>query len=316
MSNFTDIEFLEIDSKVDLLADGVAAMLNFKYPAVTVINVQKKNPNDVGTPFAKLKYRVYKDDLVSNISTVQINLSTNPGSPNGENYEDDVNQNEVLNLESFIDINQSSDRILIRDFDLFAGKLSLDGTQLLYPNDEIVKYDFYRLKFETYSGTGEPYQKIYFSAANESVTSGVINYIAFNILGLAEYKNESYTTELNEGVISRFLISKLTNGRINKKALFSIEINLDEATAWPEGNNNEIVISANGFNKRYTENISEEFEILIDDRGNSGLQADISFVQDNLADITGTLEIKLLKIDNDEDLVSPTENTININFTT
>ena len=120
MSDFTDIEFLEIGSKINLLANGIPAVINTKYPSSTIISVGKKNLTDVGIPFETLKYRVYKNQTVSNTSTIQVNLLTNTGAPVGENFEGVLNQNEVYDLKDFITINESSDRILIRSFDFFS----------------------------------------------------------------------------------------------------------------------------------------------------------------------------------------------------
>ena len=326
MNNYTHIKFTKIGSKVNLLVNGVAAVVNQKYlvnassgselkqQISTTFSINKKNSSDVGTPYDTLKYKAYKGDLESNEATIQVDLLTKTDLPAGSTSTVSIPQNSNINLSSYISINSSSDRIIIENYDYNSGQLTLNS-QVVNPGSIIMKEDIQNLIFKSFSGTGIPYQKIIYRAAN-SITQAVnSNTIQLNIAGNASLLLTSYTVEQIESVLERFLSAKISNGRINKKAKFSININLDAEKAWPIGNKNEIILASNNFNKRYTSNINEEIEVSIDQYGESDIQMNMTFIQPDISDITGNIEIKLLSVDGDSSIVT-SNNTININFTT
>lgn len=329
MSDYTHIKFTKIGSKVNLLVNGAAAVINQKYTAASTFSINKKNSSDVGTPYDTLRYKAYKGDLESNEATIQVDLLTNTGLPTGSTSTVSIPQNSNINLSSYISINSSSDRIIIENYDYNSGQLTLNGN-VVNPGSVIMKEDIQNLIFKSFSGTGIPYQKIIYRAAN-SVTQAInFNTIQFNITGNASLLLSSYTVEQIESVLERFLSAKISNGRINKKAKLSVNINLDAAKAWPSRawlsgawlsrawpsrNNNEIILTSNDFNKRYTSNTTEEIEVSIDQYGESDIQMNMTFIQPDISDITGNIEIKLLSVDGDSSIVT-SNNTININFTT
>lgn len=314
MSDYTHIKFTKIGSKVNLLVNGAAAVINQKYAAASTFSINKKNSSDVGTPYDTLRYKAYKGDLESNEATIQVDLLTNTGLPTASTSTVSIPQNSNINLSSYISINSSSDRIIIENYDYNSGQLTLNG-KVVNPGSVIMKEDIQNLIFKSFSGTGIPYQKIIYRAAN-SVTQAInFNTIQLNIAGSASLLLSSYTVEQIENVLERFLSAKISNGRINKKAKLSVNINLDTTKAWPAGNKNEIILTSNDFNKRYTSNITEEIEVSINQYGESDIQLNMTFIQPDISDITGNIEIKLLSVDGDSSIVT-LSNTININFTT
>lgn len=314
MSNFTHISFSQIGSKINLLYNGAAVVLNTKYASGGTFSIEKKNINDVGSPFETIKYKAYKNDLESNEAVIQINLLGIPGAPLSANITIEIENNSTVNLIDHIPLNSSADRIIIEDFNQEIGELKKND-ELLYPGSTVMKYDFPLLKFYSSGGIGTPYQEIKYKAANSSMVSVSQYTLTMNITGVASYILDDYTVEIVNDAVERNMTSTVINAKPNKPVQLKVTIDLDEIAAWPPEENNEIILSSNLFSKRYTGNVTDDIiDLTADENGQIILSGDMNFIQDNTGDIPGNLIIELISVDGDAVLVSPTENTININF--
>lgn len=312
MPSYTDIEFLKIGPKINVLVDGSVAAENTKYPKDSTFKIQKKNASDIGEPFEVIKYKAYNGSIESNVGTIQVSIIPDKtNAPSGNNLEEEIMTEMIYDLGNKINLNSSSDRIKIVSFFQNSGRIML-GTYIVSPGDYIMKYDFSNLKFISYTGTGTPYQEFRYKAANISEESSEENYIKLNINGLGGVFQNSYTGYQDGEFYKRMMSISAENLRINKKAKIKIEI--ESSNAWIAGTENQILFDSEGLNKIYTGNVSEELEFTANEYGVVTMLFNIVFKQLDINAIDGYLKVTLISVDGQEELVTPSLSEIILDF--
>lgn len=303
MPDYTHIEFTKIDPLVKVLVNNVLAVPNVKYVRNSVFSIEKLNASDVGEPYANITFKAYNNEIVSNESTIRVNLLVDHSIPPGST---DLSFN-INNYDSFpvgekIVLNDGSDRIEIVSFDE-SGELLL-GSTIVSKGSVIMKKDLPFLVFKSAGGSGSPYNEIKYKAARSDVKSETTNVISFEISKLASLTQLSYVASQDDLFYQRTAVLKLENLQVNKPSKIKVEINLTDA--WAPGNKNEINLDLNGSqNKIYTSNETEEIVFNAGPSGEAVLFLTAIFEQFGPVGIDGTITITLLSVNNDPLLVSP-----------
>ena len=312
MPDYTHIEFTKIDPSVKLLADNVLAVPNIKYARDSVFSIEKLNASDVGEPYANITFKVYNGEIVSNESTIRVNLRVDYNIlPGATDLSFDIDNNVSFSIGEEIVLNDGSDRIEIISLNE-SGDLLL-GADVIDKGSVIMKRQLSSLVFKSATGSGSPYNEIKYKAARSDLKSTTTNTISFNISKLASVKQLSYVASQNDSFYNRTAVLKLENLQVNKPAKIKVEINL--TNAWEPGNKNEINLDLNGYlNKIYTSNQTEEIEFNAGSNGEASLLLTAMFEQIGPVGIDGTIKITLLSVNNNPLLVS-SENEVTLTMT-
>ena len=312
MPDYTHIEFTKIDPLVKVLVDNVLAVPNIKYVRDSVFSIEKLNASDVGEPYANITFKVYNGEVVSNESTIRVNLLVDYSIlPGATDLSFDINNHVSFQIGNNIVLNDGSDRVEIISFGE-SGELFL-GSNILSKGSVIMKKDLSYLVFKSAGGSGSPYNEIKYKAARSGLKSETVNTISFDISELASLVQISYVASQDDLFYKRTAILRLNNLQVSKPAKIKVEIDLPEA--WPPGNQNEINLDVNGFlNKIYTSNTVEEIVFDAGPSGEAVLFLTAIFEQFGPVGITGIIKITLLSV-NDDPLLVSTENEVVLTMT-
>lgn len=309
----THFRFTDLGERAITKVNGVVASIGIWYNQGLPITSHKANNAHFGEPYDKIKYQVTDGTLTSNEATVNVNFPPNKLlAPTSSDVIVSMLNSATLNVGALITYNAAVDRIKIISFDNAVGELEFFGSAT-YNNKVIMQYELDELKFNSLTGFGSPYQKIYFKVGNADGFSATTYSVTINIIGEASllnlFRNDSTPAEdLVNGYKGTEVTLRVSNGYVNGTAKVRMDINLD-AAAWPPLTSNQAFLSYNGGNFDTNENGINEFDIALNAIGETDLIFTIGISLDDIP-VTGTITFTLLEINGDAGLVSATDEQI------
>ena len=308
---YTHFKIKEKGNRVIVKINGSIAVLNQWYLSSDVITVEKQDLNHYAEPYDFFKIKVKNSENESKENNVIVNFPPNKNILIVSIPEEfSMNNNEVINLFSHIQYNAAVDRIRFIDFDNIGefknGNNDIEKLKTYY------QYDFSQISFKASEGNGNPYQTIKYQLGNLNGWDEITE-LKINVNGLASLIKTNEETDTESNFILRETFFKISNGYINKKAKFSINVNLS-SSFWAGISENKISLFSNELNENYTENGTYEKILNLDNQGALSFIIE-TIIENSTLPVTGNIIINLLEINEDPSLVSSVNSeTITFNF--
>ena len=308
---YTHFKITEKGSRVIVKVNNSIAVLNQWYLSSDVITVEKQDLNHYAEPYDFFKIKVKNSENESKENNVIVNFPPNKNILIVSIPEEfSMNNNEVINLFSHIQYNAAVDRIRFIDFDNIGefknGNNDIEKLKTYY------QYDFSQISFKASEGNGNPYQTIKYQLGNLNGWDEITE-LKINVNGLASLIKTNEETDMESNFILRETFFKISNGYINKKAKFSINVNLS-SSFWAGISENKISLFSNELNENYTENGTYEKILNLDNQGALSFIIE-TIIENSTLPVTGNIIINLLEINEDPSLVSSVNSeTITFNF--
>ena len=308
---YTHFKITEKGPRVIVKVNGSIAVLNQWYLFSDILSVEKQNPNHYAEPYDYLKIKVKNSENESKENNVIVNFPPNKNILIVSIPEEfSMNNNEVINLFSHIQYNAAVDRIRFIDFDNIGefknGNNDIEKLKTYY------QYDFSQISFKASEGNGNPYQTIKYQLGNLNGWDEITE-LKINVNGLASLIKTNEETDTESNFILRETFFKISNGYINKKAKFSINVNLS-SSFWAGISENKISLFSNELNENYTENGTYEKILNLDNQGALSFIIE-TIIENSTLPVTGNITVNLLEINDDPLLVSSVNSeTITFNF--
>ena len=308
---YTHFKITEKGSRVIVKVNNSIAVLNQWYLSSDVITVEKQDNNHYSEPYDFFKIKVKNSENESKENNIIVNFPPNKNILIVSIPEEfSMNNNEVINLFSHIQYNAAVDRIRFIDFDNIGefknGNNDIEKLKTYY------QYDFSQISFKASEGNGNPYQTIKYQLGNLNGWDEITE-LKINVNGLASLIKTNEETDMESNFILRETFFKISNGYINKKAKFSINVNLS-SSFWAGISENKISLFSNELNENYTENGTYEKILNLDNQGALSFIIE-TIIENSTLPVTGNIIINLLEINEDPSLVSSVNSeTITFNF--
>lgn len=308
---YTHFKITEKGSRVIVKVNNSIAVLNQWYLSSDVITVEKQDNNHYSEPYDFFKIKVKNSENESKENNIIVNFPPNKNILIVSIPEEfSMNNNEVINLFSHIQYNAAVDRIRFIDFDNIGefknGNNDIEKLKTYY------QYDFSQISFKASEGNGNPYQTIKYQLGNLNGWDEITE-LKINVNGLASLIKTNEETDIETDFILRETFFKISNGYINKKAKFSINVNLS-SSFWNGISENKISLFSNELNENYTENGTYEKILNLDNQGALSFIIE-TIIENSTLPVTGNIIINLLEINDDPLLVSSVNSeTITFNF--
>ena len=308
---YTHFKITEKGSRVIVKVNNSIAVLNQWYLSSDVITVEKQDNNHYAEPYDFFKIKVKNSENESKENNIIVNFPPNKNILIVSIPEEfSMNNNEVINLFSHIQYNAAVDRIRFIDFDNIGefknGNNDIEKLKTYY------QYDFSQISFKASEGNGNPYQTIKYQLGNLNGWDEITE-LKINVNGLASLIKTNEETDTESNFILRETFFKISNGYINKKAKFSINVNLS-SSFWAGISENKISLFSNELNENYTENGTYEKILNLDNQGALSFIIE-TIIENSTLPVTGNIIINLLEINEDPSLVSSVNSeTITFNF--
>ncbi len=308
---YTHFKITEKGSRVIVKVNNSIAVLNQWYLSSDVITVEKQDNNHYSEPYDFFKIKVKNSENESKENNIIVNFPPNKNILIVSIPEEfSMNNNEVINLFSHIQYNAAVDRIRFIDFDNI-GEFK-NGNNLIEKLKTYYRYDFENIIFKTNTGNGNPYQTIKYQLGNLNEWDEITE-LKINVNGLASLIKTNEETDIETDFILRETFFKISNGYINKKAKFSINVNLS-SSFWNGISENKISLFSNELNENYTENGTYEKILNFDNQGVLIFIIE-TIIENSTLPVTGIITVNLLEINDDPLLVSSVNSeTITFNF--
>ena len=156
---YSHFQITEKGSRVIVKVNNSIAVLNQWYLSSDVITVEKQDLNHYAEPYDFFKIKVKNSENESKENNIIVNFPPNKNILIVSIPEEfSMNNNEVINLFSYIQYNAAVDRIRFIDFDNI-GEFK-NGNNLIEKLKTYYRYDFENIIFKTNTGNGNPYQTI------------------------------------------------------------------------------------------------------------------------------------------------------------
>ena len=308
---YTHFKITEKGSRVIVKVNNSIAVLNQWYLSSDVITVEKQDLNHYAEPYDFFKIKVKNSENESKENNIIVNFPPNKNILIVSIPEEfSMNNNEVINLFSHIQYNAAVDRIRFIDFDNIGefknGNNDIEKLKTYY------QYDFSQISFKASEGNGNPYQTIKYQLGNLNGWDEITE-LKINVNGLASLIKTNEETDTESNFILRETFFKISNGYINKKAKFSINVNLS-SSFWNGISENKISLFSNELNENYTENGTYEKILNLDNQGALSFIIE-TIIENSTLPVTGNITVNLLEINDDPLLVSSVNSeTITFNF--
>ena len=308
---YTHFKITEKGSRVIVKVNNSIAVLNQWYLSSDVITVEKQDNNHYSEPYDFFKIKVKNSENESKENNIIVNFPPNKNILIVSIPEEfSMNNNEVINLFSHIQYNAAVDRIRFIDFDNIGefknGNNDIEKLKTYY------QYDFSQISFKASEGNGNPYQTIKYQLGNLNGWDEITE-LKINVNGLASLIKTNEETDIETDFILRETFFKISNGYINKKAKFSINVNLS-SSFWNGISENKISLFSNELNENYTENGTYEKILNLDNQGALSFIIE-TIIENSTLPVTGIITVNLLEINDDPLLVSSVNSeTITFNF--
>ena len=308
---YTHFKITEKGSRVIVKVNNSIAVLNQWYLSSDVITVEKQDNNHYSEPYDFFKIKVKNSENESKENNIIVNFPPNKNILIVSIPEEfSMNNNEVINLFSHIQYNAAVDRIRFIDFDNIGefknGNNDIEKLKTYY------QYDFSQISFKASEGNGNPYQTIKYQLGNLNGWDEITE-LKINVNGLASLIKTNEETDTESNFILRETFFKISNGYINKKAKFSINVNLS-SSFWAGISENKISLFSNELNENYTENGTYEKILNLDNQGALSFIIE-TIIENSTLPVTGNITVNLLEINEDPSLVSSVNSeTITFNF--
>ena len=308
---YTHFKITEKGSRVIVKVNNSIAVLNQWYLFSDVITVEKQDNNHYSEPYDFFKIKVKNSENESKENNVIVNFPPNKNILIVSIPEEfSMNNDEIINLFSHIQYNAAVDRIRFIDFDNIGefknGNNDIEKLKTYY------QYDFSQISFKASEGNGNPYQTIKYQLGNLNGWDEITE-LKINVNGLASLIKTNEETDTESNFISRETFFKISNGYINKKAKFSINVNLS-SSFWAGISENKISLFSNELNENYTENGTYEKILNLDNQGALSFIIE-TIIENSTLPVTGNITVNLLEINDDPLLVSSVNSeTITFNF--
>lgn len=308
---YTHFKITEKGSRVIVKVNNSIAILNQWYLSSDVITVEKQDNNHYSEPYDFFKIKVKNSENESKENNIIVNFPPNKNILIVSIPEEfSMNNNEVINLFSHIQYNAAVDRIRFIDFDNIGefknGNNDIEKLKTYY------QYDFSQISFKASEGNGNPYQTIKYQLGNLNGWDEITE-LKINVNGLASLIKTNEETDMESNFILRETFFKISNGYINKKAKFSINVNLS-SSFWAGISENKISLFSNELNENYTENGTYEKILNLDNQGALSFIIE-TIIENSTLPVTGNITVNLLEINDDPLLVSSVNSeTITFNF--
>ena len=316
MSNYTQFKFPQLGQRAIVKINGVLALADTWYPQGAVITAERAINSHVGEPYDEIPYQVQNGGLLSNEAPIILNFPPNKNlQPVSNDVAQNIINNTIYGLESYIPYNTAVDRLRIVSYD-DTGILQFNGSNV-FPNLEIMQYDFSKLKFTSTTGQGYPYFRLRYQVGNINGYNPAIYTISLTLNGLASLLNwiEAIYEEIRFGGVETYSIQqntiRIVNGIYNKIAHVRVTVNLS-SSAWPVDNQNFLTINMVNQSIDVTANGIYLLEGLLPVTSELNLIAILSVNTLNLP-VTGTILYELIDIDGNTDKIGPS-NTVNLNI--
>lgn len=308
---YTHFKITEKGSRVIVKVNNSRAVLNQWYLSSDVITVEKQDNNHYSEPYDFFKIKVKNSENESKENNVIVNFPPNKNILIVSIPEEfSMNNDEIINLFSHIQYNAAVDRIRFIDFDNIGefknGNNDIEKLKTYY------QYDFSQISFKASEGNGNPYQTIKYQLGNLNGWDEITE-LKINVNGLASLIKTNEETDTESNFILRETFFKISNGYINKKAKFSINVNLS-SSFWAGISENKISLFSNELNENYTENGTYEKILNLDNQGALSFIIE-TIIENSTLPVTGIITLNLLEINDDPLLVSSVNSeTITFNF--
>lgn len=317
MADYTDFMFTQLGERAIVKVSGTIAQTGIWYAQGSPVVIEKQNVNHFGEPYDKVTYKAKNETLISNEANIVVNFPPNKNNqPSSVDSSVDLQNNQTINIIDHITYNDAVDRIKIISYTVGVGELEYFNSSI-YPNKVIMQYDFEQIKFNTLTGIGSPYQKIYYKVGNANGFSSTTYSLSINIIGKASLLNLLQNQgEINDsGVGYKYIEATIgiQNGYVNGTAKFKMNVNLS-SNAWPTNTQNLIIIDYPGGSKDVNSNGDTFINIPLGPTGEVNLTFTLGISLANLP-VTGDINFTLVDINGDTNLVSSNNvQTINVNL--